>query len=57
MEGRLQTRSWESNGQKKSVIEVVANRVQFLRTKKKETVEEPLETTEQEGTYEETPST
>lgn len=31
IEGRLQSRSWEdANGQKKSVIEVMAERVQFL---------------------------
>ncbi len=35
VEGRLQSRSWESDGQKKSVIEVVANRVQFLSTKRR----------------------
>ncbi len=35
VEGRLQSRSWESNGQKKSVIEVMANRVQFLSTKRR----------------------
>jgi len=33
VEGRLQTRSWESDGQKKSVIEVFANRVQFMGKK------------------------
>ena len=34
VEGRLQTRSWESDGQKKSVTEVFANRVQFIGGKK-----------------------
>lgn len=32
VEGRLRTRSWEApDGQKRSVVEVVANNVQFLR--------------------------
>ena len=30
IEGRLQYRSWEQDGQKKSTIDVVADRVQFL---------------------------
>ncbi|AGH95748.1 single-stranded DNA-binding protein [Pseudobdellovibrio exovorus] len=30
VEGRLQTRSWEDNGQKKYTTEIVANTVQFL---------------------------
>jgi single-strand DNA-binding protein len=33
VEGRLQSRSWESEGQKRSVIEVVANNVQFMTMK------------------------
>jgi single-stranded DNA-binding protein len=35
VEGRLQTRDWETkDGQKRSVVEVVAERVQFMgRTK------------------------
>ncbi len=34
IEGRLQTRSWETQtGEKRSVLEVVANNVQFLPTK------------------------
>ena len=34
IEGRLQTRSWENNeGQKRSVLEVRAERIQFLGTK------------------------
>lgn len=33
VEGRLQSRSWESNGQKKSVVEVRANRIQFIGKK------------------------
>ena len=35
VEGRLQTREWETkDGQKRSVVEVVAERVQFLGTRK-----------------------
>jgi single-strand DNA-binding protein len=30
IEGRLKTRSWEDEGQKKSLVEVVARRVEFL---------------------------
>lgn len=30
IEGRLQSRSWETEGQKRSVVEVVAENVQFL---------------------------
>lgn len=30
VEGRLQYRSWEQNGQKRSALDVVADRVQFL---------------------------
>lgn len=37
VEGRLQTRSWESDGQKKSVTEVRANRVQFIGRKEADT--------------------
>ena len=37
VEGRLQYRSWEAEGgEKKNVLEVVAERVQFLDKKKKE---------------------
>ncbi len=37
IEGRLQSRTWEAeNGEKKSVLEVVADRVQFLDRKRKE---------------------
>ena len=32
VEGRLQSRSWEKDGQKQNTIEIVANRVQFLGT-------------------------
>ncbi len=34
VEGRLQSREWETDGQKRSIIEVVANFVQFLSGKR-----------------------
>ncbi len=37
VEGRLQTRSWEDNGQKKYSTEIVANTVQFLGNANNET--------------------
>lgn len=37
VEGRLQTRSWEDNGQKKYSTEIVANTVQFLGSANNET--------------------
>ena len=30
VDGRLRSRSWEENGKRRSAVEVVANRVQFL---------------------------
>jgi single-strand DNA-binding protein len=30
IEGRLRSRSWEDEGQKRSAVEIVANRVEFL---------------------------
>lgn len=33
VEGRLQERSWESDGQKRSKVEIVANTVRFLGSK------------------------
>jgi single-strand DNA-binding protein len=37
VEGRLQNRSWETeDGQKKSILEVVADRVQFLDKRRKD---------------------
>jgi single-strand DNA-binding protein len=30
IEGRLRSHSWEDEGQKRSIVEVVANRVEFL---------------------------
>ena len=42
VEGRLQTRDWETkDGQKRSVVEVVAERVQFLGARGKEPVAAP----------------
>lgn len=42
IEGRLQTRSWETEaGEKRSVLDVVAERVQFLGGKKETTQGEP----------------
>lgn len=35
VEGRLQTRSWEDNGQKKYATDIVASTVQFLSTNSK----------------------
>lgn len=43
IEGRLRSRSWESDGQKKSTIEVTANRVQFMSIGRKETEGTPVE--------------
>jgi len=40
VEGRLQSRSWEKDGQKRSVLEVVVDNVQFLG--KKEPEEKPV---------------
>ena len=37
VEGRLQTRSWEDNGQKKYATEIVATTVQFLGSANSET--------------------
>ena len=46
IEGRLQSRSWEDNaGQKRSVIEVRAERVQFLGTPPAKAGAEPAEET------------
>jgi len=44
VEGRLQSRQWETeDGQKRSVLEVVADRVQFLERKKMGTSSEDIE--------------
>lgn len=34
IDGRLQTRVYESNGQKRKVTEIVANEIEFIETKK-----------------------
>lgn len=36
VEGRIQTRSYESNGQKRYVTEVIVDQLEFLESKKKE---------------------
>ena len=41
VEGRLQTREYESNGEKKRVVEVIASSVHGLSPKAKETDNEP----------------
>ncbi len=48
VEGRLQYRSWEVEGQKRSALDVVADRVQFLGRVKEEPGEEPLPPKEEE---------
>jgi single-strand DNA-binding protein len=40
VEGRLRTSSWEDNGEKRSRVEVVARRVQFLSTPASSSTEE-----------------
>lgn len=43
VEGRLRSRSWETqDGQKRSIIEVVANNVQFLRGPQKKASQQPV---------------
>ncbi|MFH0838802.1 MAG: single-stranded DNA-binding protein [Candidatus Omnitrophota bacterium] len=59
VEGRLQYRTWEQEGQKRSTIEVIADRVQFLtRLKQAETGEskdiEPGEVPPEEPVSEDT---
>jgi single-strand DNA-binding protein len=57
VEGRLQTREWETKeGQKRSVVEVVAERVQFMgRTKAPAGAGAPPEAMEQTPTDDEVP--
>ena len=43
VEGRLQTRSWEKDGQKHYRTEIVANRVEFGSSEKKENIKESVE--------------
>jgi single-strand DNA-binding protein len=55
VEGRLQSRSWEtSEGQKRSVLEVRAERLQFLDRLKREE-EEPAEGKVEDTSSEEVP--
>ncbi len=41
VDGRLRSRSWEEEGKRRSVVEVVANRVQFLDSRR--AAESPFE--------------
>lgn len=41
VEGRVQTREYESNGEKKRVVEVIASKVDGLSPKQKDTDDEP----------------
>ena len=43
LEGRLQTRSWEKDGQKHYRTEIVANRVEFGSSEKKENIKDSVE--------------
>jgi single-strand DNA-binding protein len=55
-EGRLQSRTWETDDkQKRSVIEVVAERIQFLKSKKNETATEETTTTDAPPNEEDVP--
>ena len=55
VEGRLQSRSWEDNaGQKRSVIEVRAERVQFLGRAPSREGQEPLGTSPEEQQQQDT---
>ena len=38
LDGRIRTRSWEEEGKRRSAVEVVANRVQFLSSPTREEV-------------------
>jgi len=53
IEGHLQSRQWEKDGQKQYVIEIRADNVQFLNTKKKEETGQAEQTTEQQWLDEE----
>jgi len=53
VEGRLQSRSWEDNaGQKRNVIEVRAERVQFLGAPRNKELDRPREVFSQEPSQE-----
>jgi len=49
IEGRLQYRSWEQDGQKRSMLDIVADRVQFLGGPRPSTDTEGLSGTAKEG--------
>ena len=42
VDGRLRSRSWEEDGKRRTAVEVVANRVQFLDSRRE--AESPFET-------------
>ena len=41
VDGRIQTRTYESNGQKRKVTEIVANEIEFIETKRSEAAPNP----------------
>lgn len=43
VDGRLRSRSWEEEGKRRTVVEVVANRVQFLDAGREPAAQPPLE--------------
>jgi single-strand DNA-binding protein len=43
IDGRLRSRSWEEDGKRRTVVEVVAHHVQFLSPPEKETTDVPFE--------------
>lgn len=45
VEGRLQQRRWETEGQKRSKIEIVAENVRFMSSPKKGTAQQPADQT------------
>jgi single-strand DNA-binding protein len=52
IEGRLQYRSWEQDGQKRSMLDIVADRVQFLGGPRSSIDTEGLSETAKEGSAE-----
>ncbi|MEE8317300.1 MAG: single-stranded DNA-binding protein [Candidatus Omnitrophota bacterium] len=52
IEGRLQYRSWEQDGQKRSMLDIVADRVQFLGGPRPSVDTEGLSETAKEGSAE-----
>ena len=49
VEGRLQTRSWEDNGQKKYATEIIASTVQFLGSASGETSTQDRSSSQSQG--------